>query len=197
MDAYSFYSRVFQVKNEELLNKVSKETERKSLRKGATLIRQGETVNNIYFLEQGITRGYFLNMDGKEITDCFSFRSGESAMPTCRLELNIVSTMTIEVLEDSSFFCLPISSILRLQKEYFEIILFYNSMLIHALEEHQKIKQILNQYTALQRYLWFLKEYPGIINRVNNSHIASFLGMTPITLSRIRRALKEEGASIP
>ncbi len=129
-------------------------------------------------------------MDGKEVTDCFSFRCGETAIPTCRLELNIPLPMTIEALEDSLFFCLPMASVLRLRQDYFEIVVtFYNKMLVHALEEHQKMKQILNQYTALQKYQWFLEEYPGLIDKVNGKHIASFLGITPITLSRIRRAI--------
>ena len=41
------------------------------------------------------------------------------------------------------------------------------------------------------RYQWFLKKYPGLIDEVSNKHIASFLGMTPVTLSRLRQKLKE------
>lgn len=52
------------------------------------------------------------------------------------------------------------------------------------------MKQVLAQCTALQRYQWFLEEYPGIIDQVNNKYIASFLGMTPVSLSRLRRELR-------
>ena len=56
---------------------------------------------------------------------------------------------------------------------------------------HWEIKTITTQHTAIERYQWFLKAYPGLIDHVSNKHIASFLGMTPVTLSRLRRAIRE------
>ena len=73
-----------------------------------------------------------------------------------------------------------------------EVTKLYNELLIKALNEHWKLKQILNSYTAVQRYQWFLDEYPGLIGKVSNKYIASFLGMTPVTLSRLRRTLRED-----
>ena len=43
----------------------------------------------------------------------------------------------------------------------------------------------------MQRYQWFLENYPGLIHTLNNKHIASFLGMTPVTLSRLRHQLRK------
>ena len=45
----------------------------------------------------------------------------------------------------------------------------------------------------MQRYQWFLSAYPGLIDRVSHKYIASLLNMTPVTLSKIRRAIKESG----
>lgn len=56
-----------------------------------------------------------------------------------------------------SFF-VPISEVIALQKDYMEITLLYNQLLVRALEEHRKLKQALNQYTVFQRYQWFLQE---------------------------------------
>lgn len=46
--------------------------------------------------------------------------------------------------------------------------------------------------SASERYRWFLSNYPGLIDRVPHRHIASFLNMTPVTLSRLRRAEREK-----
>ena len=126
------------------------------------------------------------------MTDCFSFSCGSTVMPFCQLELDISAPMTIEVLEDAKFFCIPIFVVIELQNNYVEVTRLYNQLLIKALNEHWKLKQILNSYTAVQRYQWFLEEYPGLIGKVSNKYIASFLGMTPVTLSRLRRTLRKE-----
>jgi len=73
--------------------------------------------------------------------------------------------------------------------------MLYNRVLIAAiaaLDEHWRMKQVLHQYTALQRYQWFLETYPGLVDRVSNKNIASFLGMSPVTLSRLRRTMREQ-----
>lgn len=48
------------------------------------------------------------------------------------------------------------------------------------------------RYDARQRYLWFLSAYPGLIQKVSNKYVASFLGMNPSTLSRQKAALRNE-----
>lgn len=179
------------MEDDELIQKLVAMTEVRNLKKGEFVVRVGEVQNDVYFLISGIARGYFLDMNGKDVTDCFSFKCGSTVVSFGQLELNIPSPMTIEILEEGEFFCIPISAVMELQKKYLEITLLYNRLLIKALTEHWRLKQILNQYTAIQRYRWFLKEYPGLIYRVKGKHIASFLGMTPVTLSRLRRTFKE------
>lgn len=156
------------------------------------MVRIGEVQNDVYFLESGIARGYFLDVNGKDVTDCFGFQCGTAAVSFGQLELNASSPMTIEVLEDCRFFCVPISVVIRLQKRYAEAMMLYNQLLIAAMKAHWDLKHVLNSYTAVQRYQWFLEEYPGLIDKVSNKYIASFLGMTPVTLSRLRRTLREE-----
>lgn len=143
-------------------------------------------------MDSGILRGYFLNKDGKEITDCICFRRGTAAMATCRMEPGTPSPMAIEMLEEGRFFCVPMQVIARMQMHDMEMAILYNQLLTDALERNWKMKQVLAQCTALQRYQWFLEEYPGIIDRVNNKYIASFLGMTPVSLSRLRKEIREK-----
>lgn len=191
MEAYDFYHDIYHLKNEELIQKFVKVTRRKQLKKGEFVVRAGEILNQVYFMESGIIRGYFLDADGREVTDCFCFQCGSTAMPFGQMELNVLSPISIEMLTDGNFFCVPISEVIALQKDYLEITQLYNRLLVKALEEHRKLKQALNQYTALQRYQWFSQEYPGLIECVSNKYIASFLGMTPVTLSRLKRSLRE------
>ena len=91
------------------------------MKKGEFIVRIGEVLNEIYFLENGITRGYLLDVNGKDVTDCFSFCCGAPVMPFCQMELNIPSPLTLEVLENSVFFYIPISAVSELQEKYQEI----------------------------------------------------------------------------
>lgn len=189
--AYDFYRNVFRLRDKNLIQELVSATEIKCLKKGEFVVRIGEVQNDVYFLEAGIARGYFLDINGKDVTDCFGFQCGTAVVSFGQLELNNPSSMTIEMLEDGRFFCVPISTVIELQDNYLEVTMLYNQLLIKALNEHWRLKQMLNSCTATQRYQWFLEEYPGLINKVKNKYIASFLGMTPVTLSRLRRTLRE------
>ena len=107
--AYDFYKDVFRLKDKDLIQQFSDATKIRCMKRGEYIVRIGEVLNEVCFMEKGITRGYFLDVNGKDVTDCFSFSCGSTVMPFCQLELDIPSPMTIEVLEDARFFCISIS----------------------------------------------------------------------------------------
>lgn len=146
---YDFYQNIFHLKDGKLIKELANATKIKYMKKGEYVVRIGELLNEVYFMEKGISRGYLLDVNGKDVTDCFSFCCGSTAIPFCQLELNVPAAMTIEVLEDAKFFCIPISSVIELQKSYLEVTMLYNQLLIKALNEHWRLKQILNSYTAM------------------------------------------------
>lgn len=190
MNVYEFFNNIYHINNEKILQEIVKISDVRHLKKGQFVIHVGEKQSDIYFLDSGIFRGFFLDLNGKEITDCICYRRGTVAMSSYRMEPNKPSPMAIEVLEDCRFFCLPMSQILDMQRRYIEVSLLYNELLTLSLESNWKMKRILAQYTAIQRYEWFLDEYPGMIDQVNNRYIASFLGMTPVSLSRLRKTIQ-------
>ncbi|MGN1142332.1 MAG: Crp/Fnr family transcriptional regulator [Oliverpabstia sp.] len=192
MDAYGFFKNVCSIQDEQLLHELVNTTEYKCKKKGCFIVRAGESQNEVCLMESGVARGYFLNSKGEEITDCFIFKPGSVAMAISDLKPGIPSPLAIEMLEDGYFYCIPISAVAELQKRYIEISIFYTHLLSTSLNMHWTLKRILMQYTATQRYQWFLQEYPGLIDRVNKKYIASYIGMTPVTVSRIRRTLKED-----
>lgn len=155
------------------------------------MVRAGEVQNTLYFMEKGITRGYFLDINGKDVTDCFDFRCGTIVVSFGELGSDSPSSTAIEIIEDGIFFCVSFSDVICLQKKYTEAVMFYNRLLFSAMKPHWELKRILNSCSAVQRYQWFLEAYPGLVRRVSDKHIASFLGMTPVTLSRLRRTLRE------
>lgn len=158
--------------------------------KGEILLHQGEIPEGICFLVSGVLRGYFLDKDGDDITDCFGYRLGTAAMPYA--DIAQASPITIEAMEPSDIFIIPLKTIQTLMESNFETVRTYNRLLLAGAAEHWEIKTAMYQYSALQRYIWFTKKYEGLIDLVPHKYVASFLGMSPVTLSRLRRSLKDK-----
>lgn len=154
------------------------------------LIRQGEIPNNVYVLLRGIMRGYVQGAKGQDVTECIIYRCGEPAMPNSNLHIPALSN--IEALSDCELAYAPVPQVERLVDKYAALQNIYRDMLCMAAEQHLEIHSVICQYDAMGRYLWFLERYPGLIHRVPNKYVASYLNITPVTLSRVRRKLKEQ-----
>lgn len=190
MQAKSFFTDVLHISDMELVQALLSVTEYRHLNKGEMLIREGERQREFVFLVKGILRGFFLDVNGYDITDCLAFRCGTPAMsPDSN---NAPSQISIEALSDCDLLCVAEDVVEKLMKEYPQLIGIYNAMLRDALKQHWEVKNMVCQHSAMERYLWFCKAYPGLIGQVRNKYIASFLGMTPVTLSRLRRTLREQ-----
>lgn len=99
------------------------------------------------------------------------------------------SRYNIQALEDSEILVAKISDFEELMKENYQLLLFYKKTLDEILvskEEHACSFKLLN---SVERYKQFLDQYPGLEKRVKQYQLASYLGITPVSLSRIRNKL--------
>ena len=165
------------------------------LSKGEYLARQDDTLPGVVFLVNGLFRFFYLGSDGREHTDCFCENSGYPITPA--IDLDTPLPVNIQALEDSSVVVIPTIFIQTLLENNVEVIRLYNQMLKISLTQHWEDKMALHQFDALNRYEWFLQRYEGLIDRIPHIHIASFLGISPVTLSRLRRKKKSEEIGRP
>ena len=164
-----------------------------SVKRGDYLIKSGDPLTYISFLySDGVMRHFMISADGKEITDCFAIKRGQILWASRTLN-DTVAIVTIEALTDAEVIKIPITEAFRLHKKYPELLDLEVRLSFESVDIHWNLKKIHFQYSAMERYCWFLENYPGLIDQINNKYIASFLDMTPVTLSRIRRKLREEG----
>ena len=192
MDIRQFYHETLHVEDPDLLEGLISITNIVYLDKGELLVRQGDRQTDFLFLVSGIFRGYYLDVNGKEVTDCIGFKSGTPAMSSA-ID-NVISPISIEAVVESVFLRIDGAKLIPLIERSPLLLKIYNEVLQTAMQIHWALKVTVTQRTALERYQWFLENYPGLIDQVSNKHIASYLGMTPVTLSRMRRMMREREA---
>lgn len=189
MEIMTYLHETLGLPKEVLTKPLLEVTEVRTLKKGELLIRQGEEQSHVTFLVNGILRGFFLDAGGQEVTDCFAFRSGMSAMPGP--DLTEPAPISIEALTDVTVLCIPKDVVMRGMEEDMAFLKCAYELLTASIKMHWQLKMARYRYGASQRYQWFLESYPGLIHKVSNKHIASFLDMNPSTLSRQKALLKD------
>ena len=192
MDIRAFYLENLHVDDACLIDALVEISHPIYLNKGDLLVRQGDRQEDFLFLVNGIFRGYYLDVNGKEVTDCIGFKSGTPAMSSA-ID-NAISPISIEAVVESVFLRIDGAKLIPLIERSPLLLKIYNEVLQTAMQIHWALKVTVTQRTALERYQWFLENYPGLIDQVSNKHIASYLGMTPVTLSRMRRMMREREA---
>ena len=167
---------------EEFLYSISKV---KTLTKGEILIRQGEVVKKTFFVTAGCLRSYCIDKNGKEHTLQFAIKDWWIS-DYIAIHADELATLTVECLTESKVIEFNAKKLDGIHERFPE----FESYQRHNLERHvvSLHKRILNQLqlSATERYDLFLKQYPDIEQHTRNFHIASYLGITQQSLSRIR-----------
>lgn len=154
------------------------------LPKRSEIIRGGRFDPHIYFIEKGITRSYCI-IDGKEVTTWFS-REGDITFGLLDLYRGEAGFEYVETLESSILYSITIE---RMNEIYSEDIDIANwSRVVHqeCVLSLQSNRIDVISLSAKERHSELLKRHPDIYSRVNLGYIASFLGITLPTLSKIR-----------
>ena len=160
----------------------------KKLRKKQYLLQEGDVCKNIAFVEKGALRAYTVNNDGVEhimqfalegwyISDLYSFLTGE------------VATYNIDAIEDSESVLISRSAHDELLKKYPKYETFTRELITGAYVALQKRLNSIISKSLEERYEAFISLYPDIAKRVPQHMIASYMGLTPETLSRVRKKM--------
>jgi CRP-like cAMP-binding protein len=162
----------------------------KSLKKGEHLFLMEDKINDFYFLIEGLARYYYLTLDGKEFNKSFAEKQGHLLSSISSVSHGIGSPFSVEVLSDFTTLYISYKTLLSLgekHKEWNDLLLRIYENLVIKKEKREADFLLLN---ARERYEKFLDDYSMIENAVPNYHIASYLGITNVALSRIRKEMK-------
>ena len=157
-----------------------------SVPKDHLLVREHSVSDYIYFIEKGIARIYY-HKNEKEITEWIAMDEQFFLSITSFFE-RTPSHLIIQTLESSEVYGIHHNDFMASADKYHDVEKLLRKMVTRSLIMSQVRMDAIQFETAQQRYERLLKVSPNIIQRVPLSYIASFLGVTLETLSRIRSA---------
>ncbi|MBW5446125.1 cyclic nucleotide-binding domain-containing protein [Cohnella sp. CFH 77786] len=165
-------------------------------KKGTVLLRQGEVPLKCYFVLKGCVRQHAVDETGREVTS--NFYTEEQAIPMFnRHKQDKSSEYTFTCLEDSA---LVVGDLLT-ERDMYDKYSQLESMTRKMIEE--SFGQVQDEYAAFiasapeERFKALLRKRPHLIDRVPQHQLASYLGMTPESLSRIKKRIRDKGMDVP
>jgi CRP-like cAMP-binding protein len=171
---------------EEELSAVLRCFKSKSLLKGQLLLKRGQIATNYYFLKSGALRFYY--EQDHELT-AWIVQPGEFFTEISSLNPGLPTRFNIEAVENAELYCISKGDMEMLYKQYPGWQEFgrktWEGMAIRMIDEIIRFQTM----TVEERYLEFLKK-PGFMQLISVKQLASYLGITPNALSRIRKNLR-------
>lgn len=188
-DFHQFFAYLRQVSplSQDAISNLSSITTAVEIRKNDNLQEIGQTCKTIYFVFQGIARIYYFK-DGKDITEYFAF-DNDVIIRAESLFSGKPSPKAIQALEDTTFLAIPSNTLFELFDQYHEIERLFRKIVERSYVDTVNRLESLQFHTAEERYKKLLEKAPNLILDIPLKHIASYLGITQVSLSRIRAGL--------
>jgi CRP-like cAMP-binding protein len=157
-------------------------------RRNEILLMQGEICRYYYFVNKGCIRLFTINNDGQEATRYFAFEGAfGSALPS--LIQQQPAFEFVQAIEQSELLAFPRDDFFVMVNTIPQVGTIYRQILEAAFITAQERIYGFQGLTALEKLRWLLAYQPNIFTRLSNKMVASFLGVTPFTLSRLKAEL--------
>ncbi len=155
---------------------------------GENVIEAGERVREINFVVTGLARYFYLTSDGKEFNKSFA-RTGQVLSSVSSLVSGAPSPFSIQALEPCECLTISYEDLEELCNGHREWEILARRLLEQLAIKKERREADFLLLSASERYTKFLDEFADVADRIPNYHIASYLGITEVGLSRIRKRL--------
>jgi CRP-like cAMP-binding protein len=154
------------------------------------LVHVGERSDTLYLLESGLVRLFYTTPDGRERNKAF-YRAGQVTGPVSAAITASPAPFSIQCLEPTEAIRFRFGDLLAATEHNPAISRLYREMLAEAFIRNEQREAVLLTCNAEQRYQWLVENEPDLPERVAQFHIASYLGVDAVSLSRLKRKLRE------
>jgi CRP-like cAMP-binding protein len=155
---------------------------------GEVYIKEGATYNKLAYIKKGLIRAYCIKKNGDEITVLLRWEDQFMASHD-NVILHQPSRFIYQALEDTELLEVDYDLAQDVFDKNQQFAKARNFFLLNMLAESMARVETFIMLNPEERYLKLMKDKPDIINRVPNKYIASLLGITPVSLSRIRKRI--------
>ena len=162
----------------------------KKIPAGTILLSEGDIAANLFLVARGCLRTYFIKENGSEITSQF-FIEGQMVMSFESATTGKPSRLYIDAIEDSIIGFIKIKTFKKLLLEKNAARDHFNRFLISRLIYYMNQQASFILDSPEKRYIKFMHDNPELVSRIPQQYIASYLGITPVSLSRIRTRIKK------
>ena len=159
---------------------------KRSTAKGEVLVDLGEVAREAYFVLSGYLRFFYLTDDGREVTG-FIFKPGMFGGSAESFFSQTPSMQIVESITDCELLALPYDLLADLFRTVPRMNVFVRKLLEQRLVYAQRVVASLIIQKHEERYGAFVEEQPDLVRDIPQHILASYLGITPVSLSRIRR----------
>ena len=163
---------------------LQKTIKRKDIPRKDSLLKEGEVCRNIHFIEQGLLRCYYLK-DGVEISAWF-MKERDVCIAVESYYHQEPSMECIQALEDSVVYSITYEELDRIYRHFPSFNYTGRVLTEHYYMLSEQRSRSMRMLRSHERYNWFMTRHPELIQRVPAKYIASYLGITEVTLSIVR-----------
>jgi CRP-like cAMP-binding protein len=187
-DLYNYYSKFGPLSEEDWL-KLEANSKPIELAAGETIFKAQEVAAHAFVIRRGIIRTYYTTLEGKEFIKIFQ-TNGQMVSPYLENMMGIPPRATSEAVTDVSGVTIPFKTLIGVLDSSTNLIRLHLRLIqmFYAMKERREYE--LLTLDATQRYENFLQEYGEYAEQIPNMYIASYLGITPVSLSRLRRQIR-------
>jgi CRP-like cAMP-binding protein len=156
---------------------------------GDCIYKAHETASYAFVIRQGIVRTYYTTHHGKEFIKIFQ-TNGQMVSPYLENMMGIAPRTTSEAVTDVTGVVIPFNTLIEVLDSSPDLIKLHLRIIqmFYGMKERREYE--LLTMDATQRYKNFIQEYGEIAEQIPNMHVASYLGITPVSLSRLRKQFK-------
>lgn len=164
----------------------------KKLKPGEYLVKTGERNQSYFMVLKGMMRNYAELPNGEEKTMRLSYEGMSTSTPSVLTD-GMLATETIIALEDSLVACVERERLEKLIVDRPNIAALYVEQLKVGLMEANEMIRFFTTLSPEERYIYLRDNHPVLIQRVQLNYLASFMGVSPVSLYRIRARVAKSG----